>query len=103
MTPKLDPEILDFFEAAALEGAKYPPVKMEVPYEPHRRTVGLIAAQFAAGGPEMAEVREHWLSACGRSLRCRLYRPKTDAALPVMVHMHGGGWVQYSIETHDRL
>lgn len=41
--PKLDPEILKFFEAAGSEGAKYPPVKMEVPYDNHRRTLGMIA------------------------------------------------------------
>ena len=53
--PKLDPEILKFFEAAGSEGAKYPPVKMEVPYDNHKQTLGMIAQQFVAGGPEMAE------------------------------------------------
>src|SRR3954447_21620121 len=32
-------------------------------------------------------------------LRTSLTAPRT----PVMVHFHGGGWVQYSGETHDRL
>jgi len=101
--PKLDPEILKFFEAAGSEGAKYPPVKMEVPYDNHRRTLGMIAQQFVAGGPEMAETQDRWVEARGRAIRCRCYYPRLDEPLPAMVHFHGGGWVQYSIETHDRL
>src|SRR4051794_4904672 len=101
--PNLDPDILSFFEAAASEGAKYPPVKMEVPYDGHRRTLGAIARRFALGGPEMAETRDLWVGARGRSIRCRCYYPRRDEPLPVMVHFHGGGWVQYSVETHDRL
>ncbi|MGH8229723.1 MAG: alpha/beta hydrolase, partial [Steroidobacteraceae bacterium] len=34
---------------------------------------------------------------------CRVYRPRTDCALPLLVYFHGGGWVWSSIDTHDRL
>jgi acetyl esterase len=33
----------------------------------------------------------------------RVYRPSDDAALPVVMWIHGGGWVTGSIETHDQL
>jgi acetyl esterase len=32
-----------------------------------------------------------------------VYRPRAEETLPVMVHFHGGGWLQSSIDTHDRL
>lgn len=38
-------------------------------------------------------------------IRLRLHRPVVagDAALPVMLYIHGGGWTLFSIDTHDRL
>jgi acetyl esterase len=51
----------------------------------------------------MAETADRWVAARGRRILCRIYRPRTDQVLPVMVHFHGGGWVQSSIDTHDRL
>lgn len=32
---------------------------------------------------------------------CRLYRPSADPDLPVLVYLHGGGWVCGSVQTHD--
>jgi acetyl esterase len=32
---------------------------------------------------------------------CRLYRPSADPNLPVLVYLHGGGWVCGSVQTHD--
>ncbi|MGJ7545407.1 alpha/beta hydrolase [Variovorax sp. LT1R16] len=52
--------------------------------------------------PDVAEVRD--LQAEGIPLR--LYRPlgsAADAALPVLVYFHGGGWVIGDLETHDVL
>ena len=53
----------------------------------------------------MAETADRWVAARGRRILCRIYRPRTDQVLPVMVHFHGGGWVQSSIPDtqHDRL
>jgi acetyl esterase len=51
----------------------------------------------------MAEMTDHSVAARGRRILCRLYRPRVDETLPVMVHFHGGGWIQSSIDTHDRL
>ena len=51
----------------------------------------------------MAETTDRWVAARGRHILCRRYRPRLDEALPVLVHFHGGGWIQSSIDTHDRL
>jgi acetyl esterase len=102
-TSRIDPELAAFFRDLGQEMAKYPPVRMEVPYEPHRRTIDAIAIKATIGGPTMAETTDRWIAARGRRIFCRLYRPRVDATLPVMVHFHGGGWLQSSIDTHDRL
>src|SRR5262249_35826544 len=35
-------------------------------------------------------------------LKARLYAARTDAALPVLLYLHGGGWTFGSIDSHDR-
>jgi acetyl esterase len=100
---QVDPELAAFFRDIGQKFSDHPPVVMEVPYEPHRRTIDTVALGAAAGGPVMAVASDYWVAAHGRHIRCRLYRPRTDETLPVMVHFHGGGWLQFSIETHDRL
>ncbi|GAB78418.1 acetyl esterase [Austwickia chelonae] len=57
------------------------------------------AAKAAGPGPEMASVEDHDL---GRHLTARIYRPRL-ARLPVLVYLHGGGFVLGDLDTHDRL
>ncbi|MEJ6011165.1 alpha/beta hydrolase [Novosphingobium aquae] len=33
----------------------------------------------------------------------RLYRPESDAPLPLLVFLHGGGWMLGDLETHDAM
>jgi acetyl esterase len=37
----------------------------------------------------------------GRRIPVRLYRPKGDGPFPLLVFLHGGGWVAGNLETHD--
>ena len=57
------------------------------------------ARQAALAGPreDVREVRD--LDADGVAVR--LYRPTTEGALPVFVHLHGGGFVFNDIDVHD--
>ncbi len=100
---RLDADMAGFLADGAAEAKKYPPIEMELPYEPHRLTVEMLGKGPATGGPVMAETTDRWVAARGRRILCRIYRPRTDQLLPVMVHFHGGGWIQSSIDTHDRL
>ena len=40
----------------------------------------------------------------GHEIKARIYKPKTDlSTLPVIIYYHGGGFVIYDIDSHDRV
>jgi acetyl esterase len=98
-----DPEMAAFTAEAEAEAAKYPPVKVELPLEPHRRVNDLLGMRTATGGPDMAERSDRWIAARGRRIFCRVFKPATDRLLPTLVYFHGGGWVWANVDTHDRM
>jgi acetyl esterase len=102
-TSRVDAELAAFFRYVGRELANHPPVRMELPYGPHRQILEAVAVKATSGGPVMAETSDRWVVGHGRRILCRLYRPRTDETLPVMVYFHGGGFLQSSIDTHDRL
>ena len=96
-----DPEMVAYQQQGEAIAAKFPPVKLELPLEPHRQVNDAITLARGTRGPDMAETTEHWVSARGRRIYCRVHRPRTDRPLPVLVYFHGGGWVWGSVDTHD--
>jgi acetyl esterase len=96
-----DPEMRAYQEVGETIAAQYPPVRLEIPLEPHRLVNDAISLARGARGPEMAETTERWVAARGRRIYCRVHRPRTDRPLPALVYFHGGGWVWGSVDTHD--
>ncbi|MBR0669710.1 alpha/beta hydrolase [Neoroseomonas soli] len=99
-----DPEMRAFTAMMEERGRAFPPIVMEPPLDAARASNdGPGLALAAAGGPRMAETGDRWLAVRGRRLACRVNRPTTGKPLPVMVYIHGGGWVWGSIDTHDHI
>ncbi len=103
--PRLDPEMAAF--TARME-ARMAPIPLpspprSLPFEPLRRLNDGPQEALAEGGPQMAETRELWWPIRGRRTLVRLHRPVAGGALPVLLYLHGGGWVWGSLDTHDRL
>lgn len=69
-----------------------PPVQARECYE--RESVSLTAP------PPVHRVRDVVVAP---GVPARLYRPTGAARLPMMVFLHGGGWVVGNIDTHDRM
>lgn len=49
----------------------------------------------------LARVEDHVVYAGGRSVTTRLYAPSSDDGLPVLVYLHGGGWVTGGLDPSD--
>lgn len=54
-------------------------------------------------GAEMSEVRALQVAGGDGPLEARLYRPKAEAGLPLLVFFHGGGFAFGTLDTHDNL
>src|SRR5262249_28096023 len=54
------------------------------------------------GGPQLAESREDHIPGPFRAIPGMVYRPAREAALPVFVYFHGGGFRVGSHKSNDR-
>jgi len=103
MQRDFDPDMAALLKVQAEAAAKLPPIRLEIPLEPHRATNDALSMLNGTGGPAMAETVDRWVAARGRRILCRVHRPRTDKPLPTLIYIHGGGWVWASVDTHDRL
>lgn len=100
--PELDPEISIFVERMSKAWAEHPPFT-SLPIEEARRVAEEVRAPWRADGPRMARTVEHSVPVSSGLLRVRLYDPGVPAPAPALIYLHGGGFILFSIDTHDRL
>lgn len=99
----LDPEISFFNKELSAEWQKHPSI-LDVSAPEARKIAEKVRARWSEGGPEMAATLEHTIALPSGSLRIRIYYPDPPGPdYPAMVYIHGGGFVMFSIDTHDRL
>lgn len=53
--------------------------------------------------PSVFQVKEAIVNREGRSTPLRIYIPSQDKNLPVVLMIHGGGWVAGNLDTHDNM
>ncbi|MGI5134023.1 MULTISPECIES: alpha/beta hydrolase [unclassified Streptomyces] len=95
--PVLEPAAQAFADATA-----NPPFLYEVGPEGARK----VLDDLQAAPVEKAEVEEKWVTVPAEvgDVRVRIVKPVgIDGQLPVVLYMHGGGWVIGNAGTHDRL
>jgi len=85
-------------DIAALIGTPAPMPALTAEILPMVRAQMAMIGQ-ALPGVELAEVRD--LDADG--VPVRLYLPDSDTRLPLLVFLHGGGWMLGDLETHDAM
>lgn len=100
--PQKHPEMAAYQALSDAAFAKHPDTTT-LPLPIAREIQEEVGRGFARGGPEMAETIERLPQVHGRYMLCRCHYPVTDRPLPVLVYLHGGGWMWNSIYTHDRL
>ncbi|MDX2599779.1 alpha/beta hydrolase [Streptomyces caniscabiei] len=96
--PVLEPAAAAFAEATA-----NPPFLFELPPAEGRKAVD----EVQSGEIAMPETDEEWITVSGGptgSVRARVVRPAgAEGVLPVILYIHGAGWVFGNAHTHDRL
>ncbi|MDL4775824.1 MULTISPECIES: alpha/beta hydrolase [Thermomonosporaceae] len=97
-TPVLEPAAAAFAEATA-----NPPFLFQLPVDEARAAVD----EVQSGEISAPEIDEEWVTVEGGptgSVQARVVRPKGAAGpLPVVIYIHGAGWVFGNARTHDRL
>ncbi len=97
-TDVLDPDIRCFVTALNESYARYPEFSSLAMRE-RREVAEQVRAPWRAGGPRMWRSVDTEIA----GLRGRIHIPFEAPALGAMLYLHGGGWMMFSIDTHDRL
>ncbi|WP_217241906.1 alpha/beta hydrolase, partial [Streptomyces sp. AC555_RSS877] len=96
--PVLEPAAQAFVEATA-----NPPYLFDLPPAEGRKAVD----EVQSGEIGKPETDEEWITVQGGptgSVRARIVKPAgASGALPVIIYIHGAGWVFGNAHTHDRL
>ena len=94
----LEPAAHDFAEATA-----NPPYLFDLPPEEGRKAVD----EVQAGKIAKPEIDEEWITVSGGptgEVPVRIVKPRgATGTLPVILYIHGAGWVFGNAHTHDRL
>jgi acetyl esterase len=92
LTPEIQ-AILDEMNAAP------GPPPHEIPVDQARINHATEAARLCGEGEPVAEVRDHRVG----DVLVRTFRPEGEGRLPVVVYLHGGGWMMGTLDTYDAL
>ncbi len=73
--------------------------------EERRLRMETFAEIFDRPYPDNMKVRNWYVTAPGREIPVRIYRPSVadKFSIPTLLYFHGGGWVQGSLDTHDEI
>ncbi|WP_327287790.1 alpha/beta hydrolase [Streptomyces sp. NBC_01198] len=96
----LDPQILALREQRARDG-EAPLYTLSVE---QARAADLAAIRAAGGGArQLYDVADRVIPGPGGELALRVYRPRAERQLPLLLYYFGGGWTLGSIDTADIL
>ena len=98
----LDPQIQLFVQRMAADASKFPR-RDTVSIVEGRDIAEKVRAPWAAGGPAMARTTEHQVPTRHGEVLIRTHYPKERRMPGAFFYIHGGGFVLFSIDTHDRL
>jgi len=98
----LDPQIAEFLRRVAADAAQYPR-RDTVSLTETRAIAEKVRAPWARGGPAMAHTTERTIPTRHGDVAIRVHYPPHRRLPGALVYIHGGGFVIFSLDTHDRL
>lgn len=84
---------------AALTALSYPETDIKKTYRLHRELQKITAWRLKK--PHLYRVWEHAVPRGDHQVPVRIFAPAEDAAYPVLIFFHGGGWVTGDIDSYD--
>ncbi|WP_293760462.1 alpha/beta hydrolase [uncultured Aquitalea sp.] len=66
-----------------------------------REALAGLTAQFVPPGPAVAWVNDELIDGDDYAVPVRIYHPQPEAALPVLLYLHGGGHTAGSVSVYD--
>lgn len=98
----LDPQVQLFVQRMAADASKFPR-RDTVSIAEGRDIAEKVRAPWTAGGPLMARTTERQVPTRHGEVMIRTYYPKEQRMPGAFFYIHGGGFVLFSVDTHDRL
>lgn len=107
--PRLDPQMRDALDAEARIAAETKSALGLDEVDPfdvatQRALYNANRKFWNTGGPEVASTENIWIDGPHGRIPLRLHKPSggSDPA-PVLIYLHGGGWIVGGLDTHDRI
>ena len=75
----------------------------ETPLKEIRKLYAKERKFWNSGGPQLTTILDTRVKGLVGDIPICIYHPDPEQCLPVLVYLHGGGFVLGSIETHDRI
>lgn len=99
---ELDPQIREFVaylldRSAELAGTD------QLSYSERRRIAEEVRQPLAAGGPTIAKSRDYVVPVGTGDVKIRVINTSPGSRKASLVYLHGGGWMMFSLDTHDRI
>jgi acetyl esterase len=98
----LDPQVQLFVQRMSADASKFPR-RDTVSIAEGREIAEQVRAPWTAGGPVMERTTEQMVPTRHGEVLIRTYYPKERRMPGAFLYIHGGGFVLFSINTHDRL
>jgi acetyl esterase len=98
----LDPQVQLFVQRMSADASKFPR-RDTVSIAEGREIAEQVRAPWTAGGPVMERTTEQRVPTRHGEVLIRTYYPKERRMPGAFLYIHGGGFVLFSINTHDRL
>ncbi|KQW60963.1 alpha/beta hydrolase [Variovorax sp. Root411] len=100
-TAPLDPALAGFLAQAAAQG--HPPLE-SLPPPVARQVYRDLAAGLGLPAPAIASANDRVIDGPSSPLTLRIYQPDAQQGpLPLLLYVHGGGFVIGDLETHDKV
>lgn len=99
-TAPLDPALAGFLAQVAAQGG--PPLE-SLPPPVARQVYRELAAALGLAAPAIASADDRVIDGPASPLTLRIYQPDAKGPLPLLLYVHGGGFVIGDLETHDEV